>query len=65
MQLIIPYKRLITTRMHDELACAILSFNEGCRALRIVEKCLEDFDDRVRMLSITAVLGSHEFWCCI
>jgi len=33
--------------------------------LHIVEWCSEVVDYSVRILSITAVLGSHDFWLCI
>ena len=61
VQLFIRYIRLVTTRMLNKLPRAAVY----CHAVRcvfcIVELCSEVFDYSVRMLSITAVLGLHEF----
>jgi len=60
VQLFIRYISLVTTMKIDQLPHAV----EYCHALhlvlRIAEKCSEVVDHTVRMLSITADLGSHE-----
>jgi hypothetical protein len=60
VQLFIQYIRLVTTLMHEKLPRAIVHCHAVHCVLRIVEYYSEVFDHSVRMLSITAVLGSHE-----
>jgi len=47
--------------MLDKLPRATVYCHAVRCVFRIVESCSEVFDHRVRMLSITAVLGPHEF----
>jgi hypothetical protein len=61
VQLFIRYIRLVTTLMLDKLPCAAVYCHAVCCVLRIVEWCPEVFNQSIWMLSITAVLGSHEF----
>jgi len=61
MQLFIQSICLVTTLMLDNLLSAsVYCHMERC-VLPIVESCSEVFDHSIRMLSITAVVGSHEF----
>jgi hypothetical protein len=62
MQVFIQYICLVMTHMLDKLPCAAVYCHTVCCVLHIVEECSEVFDYSVRMLSITAVFGSHEFW---
>jgi len=60
VQLFIRYICHVTTLMLDKHPCAAVYCHAvGC-LLRIVELCSEVLDHSVRMLSITAVLESHE-----
>jgi len=52
---------LVITRMLEKLLGAAVYCHAVHCVLRIVESCSEVFDHSVRMLSITAVLGSHDF----
>jgi hypothetical protein len=61
VQLFIRYITLVTTRMLEILPGAVEYCNMVCCVLRIVQQCSEVFDNSVRKLSITAVLGSQEF----
>jgi len=61
VQLFIRYIRLVTTLMLDKLPRAAVYCHTVRFVLCIVEECSELFDHSVRMLSITAVLGPHEF----
>jgi len=65
VQLCIWYIRLVMTPKLDKLQHAIEYCHTVRCVLRIVEWCLEVFDYIVRILSITAVLGSHKFTLCI
>jgi len=61
VQLFIQYICLVTTLMLDKLPCAAVYCHPVLCVLHIVEWYSEVFDHSVRMLSIMAVLGSHEF----
>jgi len=61
VQLVIWYIRLLTTLKLDKLPGATLYCQAVCWVSLIVEKWSEVFDHSVRMRTITAVLGSHEF----
>jgi len=60
VQLFNWYIRLVTTVMLDTLPCAIVYCHAVHCVLGIVKWCSEAFDHSVRMLPITAVLGSHQ-----
>jgi len=65
VQVFIWYIRLVTTHMLDKLpGAAEYCYMVRC-ILHIVEQFSEVFEHSIRMLSITAVLGSHEFGPCI
>jgi len=61
VQLFIRYIRLVTTFMLYEPPRAGVYCHAVRCISRIVEQCSDVFDHSSRMLSITAVLGSHEF----
>jgi len=61
VQLFIRYIHLVTTLLLDKLPCPTVYCHAVRCVLRIVESCFEVFDPSVRILSIRAVLGSHEF----
>jgi hypothetical protein len=61
VQLFILYICLSTTLWLDELPSAAVYCHTVSLVLRIDEECSEVFDPSIRRLSITAVLGSHEF----
>jgi len=61
VQLFIGYICLVTTLMLDKLPRAAVCSHVVRCVLCIVESCSEVFDHSVRMLSITAVFGPHEF----
>ena len=60
MQLFFRYIRLVTTRRFHNRPYAVVYCYVVRSVLHIVESCSGVFDNRVRMRSITAVLGSHE-----
>jgi len=65
VQLFIWYIHLVTTLMLDKLLRAAVYCHAVHCVLRIVELCSEVFDYGVRMLPITAVMGSQDFGLCI
>jgi len=65
VQLFIRYIRRLTTVMVDYLPRAVVNCYSVCRVLHIVEKCCAVCDHCIRILTITAILGSHEFGLCI
>jgi hypothetical protein len=60
-QLFIRYIHLVTTLILDKLPRATVYCYVVWCVLHIVEKCSGVSDHSVRILSITAVWGSHEF----
>jgi len=61
VQLFIWYIGLHTTSILDTPPRAAVSCHAVCCILCIVEQCSEVLDHSVRMLSISTVLGPHEF----
>jgi len=61
VQLFFRHIRLVMTLMLVKLPCAVVYCHAVRCILRIVKQCSDVFDPCVRMLSIMAVLGSHEF----
>jgi hypothetical protein len=61
VQFFIRYIRQVMTLILEKLPHAAVFVNAVRCVWCIVESCSEVFDHSVRMLSITGVLGSHEF----
>jgi hypothetical protein len=61
VKLCIPYVCLVLTTLLEKRLSAIVYCHTVHFVLRIVELCSELFDRSVRMLSIMAVYGSHEY----
>jgi hypothetical protein len=61
VQLFIRCLRLVATLILDNLLCAAVYCYAVCCVLHNGEESSAVFDHSVRMLSTTAVLGSHEF----